>query len=763
MKLSASINFFNGEELLWYTVKNIRPLVNHLSIVYQETSNWNEPLSDNAKMVIQKLKDGNLVDDFFCFTPNFNKTPAENEFSKRVVGLELAKKINATHFLLMDADEFYIPEQFEDAKKLIETEDITYSCVHSYFYLHKPYYRSETPDTTNVCFIAKITPELSFEYQGIFPAEMVDPTRRLINKSGKFKFFDADEISMHHMNFVRENFNSKLINTSSASNLEFINNAKKALTHWEWPRSFSFPNKPTYNIIKVEDRFHLDNIELKSKAKILLTNHFIREFSGSEIATLDLAKEFLSREYAVTVGTFTFADPLKAEFEKFNIRILDLNNATAEHFDLIWAQHFTTIDACLIDIGITADKIIFSSLSPYESLESPPLSTEKVDLFLANSLETKKTMVEMGLDDSMIEILPNPVSNDFFVNNSKKDFSLQKIAIVSNHIPSEIKEAIPQLENKGIEIKIFGMEGEFRLITPDVLREFDAIITIGRTVQYCLAMGIPVYCYDRFGGPGWIEEANFQLASEFNFSGRCTNRKISSDEIVTELIQNFGDMQFKVTFCRDVALKNYSLSDSVSKIMQKLTFTENKNPHHLFFNIAKRQHIYLNNNSKLNLFAQLFMDQGKGISEENSIKFPVVQNTQTQEFTFDLTDKPNIKALRLDPLNECCVIEIESLHVKKENETIDLMPHVHSNAEIHHGKSYFFTTDDSQMYFSEHAESVFENAQALVVVLRYAHVAKDALHVSVKQKNQELAHKEQNINALNQELISLYLSKRVGY
>jgi hypothetical protein len=149
---------------------------------------------------------------------------------------------------------------------------------------------------------------------------------------------------------------------------------------------------------------------------------------------------------------------------------------------------------------------------------------------------------------------------------------------------------------------------------------------------------------------------------------------------------------------------------------------------------------------------QLFIDQGDGISEENSIKLPIVQNGEFQELTFDLTDKQNIKTLRLDPLNECCVIELESLHVKKENEIIDLVPYIQTNAEINHGKAYFFTTNDSQMYFSGLDESIFENAQSLVVVLRYAHIAKDALHVSVKQKNQELEHKAQNINALNQEL-----------
>ena len=156
---------------------------------------------------------------------------------------------------------------------------------------------------------------------------------------------------------------------------------------------------------------------------------------------------------------------------------------------------------------------------------------------------------------------------------------------------------------------------------------------------------------------------------------------------------------------------------------------------------------------------QLFIDQGDGISEENSIKLPVAQNTEDQEFIFDLTDKQTIKNLRLDPLNECCVIEIESLHIKKNGKEIDLLPYMYSNAEIYHSKNYFFTTNDSQMYFGELDESTFANVQALVVLLRYVHIAKDALHVSVKQITQELENKEEAISKITQELSLIHLSK----
>lgn len=622
MKLSASINFFKGEELLLHTVHNIRPLVEHLSIVYQETSNWNETISDKGREIIEKLKNTNLVDDLICFYPDFNQKAAINEFRKREIGLNLAKQAQATHFLLMDADEFYIPEQFENIKKVIENENISYSCVHSYFYLHKPYYRSEKLDITNVCFITKITPELLFEFNGDFPIEYVDPTRRMVNTSGKFKFFDTETIAMHHMNFVRQNFISKLTNTSSASNIDFIKKAESALTHWEWPNTFSFPNKPDYNIIQVKDIFNLGDIGFQASPKILITNHFLRDFTGSEIATLDLVKDFLEKGYRVTIGTFTYAEPLKSEFDKINIRFLDLNNATSEYFDLIWAHHFTTLDSCLIDIGMTADKVIFSSLSPYEPLESPPLSIDKVNIVLANSYETKEVLINMGIENSSIEIFPNPVSDAFFTDFTKDKFSLKKLAIVSNHIPTEVKDTIPLLQNHGIEVKIFGIEGEFKLITPDVLKEFDAVITIGRTVQYCLAMSIPVYCYDRFGGPGWIKESNIQTASEFNFSGRCVNHiKISSD-ISYDILNGFEEMKFEMEFYRNYARERYLLNTLIGNVLSKLVLIQDKTKFDMkkiYKNIGIRQkYFFTNNYNQVNELEQLIKNQDTLIEERDS-------------------------------------------------------------------------------------------------------------------------------------------------
>jgi hypothetical protein len=79
MKLSVSYNFFNGEELLYYAVKHMRPMADHISIVYQEISNTGNKISQNAREVLKKIENENLVDDLILYNPDFLLTPYQNE------------------------------------------------------------------------------------------------------------------------------------------------------------------------------------------------------------------------------------------------------------------------------------------------------------------------------------------------------------------------------------------------------------------------------------------------------------------------------------------------------------------------------------------------------------------------------------------------------------------------------------------------------------------------------------------------------------
>ena len=65
-----------------------------------------------------------------------------------------------------------------------------------------------------------------------------------------------------------------------------------------------------------------------------------------------------------------------------------------------------------------------------------------------------------------------------------------------------------------------GSGGVVALVSPAHVDAADAVITIGKTVQYALAAACPVFCYDIHGGPGWLTQRNLGTARRHNFSGR---------------------------------------------------------------------------------------------------------------------------------------------------------------------------------------------------------------------------------------------------
>ena len=169
-------------------------------------------------------------------------------------------------------------------------------------------------------------------------------------------------------------------------------------------------------------------------------------------------------------------------------------------------------------------------------------------------------------------------------------------------------------------------------------------------------------------------------------------------------------------------------------------------------------------------FIQLFVSQDTHFTEENSIKYTVLQTTEIQRFEFDLKDFGNIKNLRLDPLNDSCVVNISQIYLVLENDfQIDLKSNIQANVCSHHGDSYFFEFFDSNIYF-ENIDFETLSIKKFVIELVYNYIAKDAVHSCVNQividknyiienqkqqiqnQNQELEEKEQSIKNLNDEI-----------
>lgn len=216
MILGVSYNIFDGEELLEFSLKNIRPCVKFISVVYQDVSNLGNPSKNNLLLFLNEFKSIGLIDEIIKYEPTQSLRGHGNEVAKRNIGLESCARSGCSHFMSMDCDEFYKREEFEYAKTVAELHDTTACQMQTYYKTAS--FAITPPETYYVPFISKID-ERRFSMNVRWPSPIAaDPTRRL-DPNNLFTF-TRDKIEMHHYSMVRKDIRAKLNNSSASSNFK---------------------------------------------------------------------------------------------------------------------------------------------------------------------------------------------------------------------------------------------------------------------------------------------------------------------------------------------------------------------------------------------------------------------------------------------------------------------------------------------------------------------------------------------------------------
>ena len=221
MRLVAVYNVWGDEQLLNLSIKNIRPLVDGIIVIYSTVSNYGEAIFDfNFHEDI----------DYFKFTPILSSTPMANETAKRNAGLNKAREKGYTHFIMMDADEFYEPQEFLKGKRRFEVDDLSGLVCRTKVYFRSPKLTIGY-DTTLVPFIHKITDGLKFEFNKNYPFAWTDtdgvpftPNRRIRIDPTRSMNISSDVfwsgITMHHFSWVRSDIQKKIRNSTARQNIE---------------------------------------------------------------------------------------------------------------------------------------------------------------------------------------------------------------------------------------------------------------------------------------------------------------------------------------------------------------------------------------------------------------------------------------------------------------------------------------------------------------------------------------------------------------
>ena len=315
---------------------------------------------------------------------------------------------------------------------------------------------------------------------------------------------------------------------------------------------------------------------MKKNKNILITLFYADGLHGGVKYSAEIGNYFNSLGYNVyCVGVIT--DNFTIDFMKQNnvnlVNIKDFDNSIK--YDLVWAHHFP-IFPYLVRRGLKYGKLINSCISEFLLIEKPLFCIENVDLFLALTPQLRSFLIKnYGIKKEHISFLPNTAPDTFFELQKTVSTKIKKIAVISNHPPKEVIQAGKDFKHYGISVDFIGGSNPIE-VTAELLSNYDVVISIGKTVQYCLAMGIPIYNYDHFGGSGYITPENIDVELQHNFSGRSFHTKKTAQVIISEIINQYQSALSNSIELKKIAEKQFKLSERIGGILNLLNKQKGK-------------------------------------------------------------------------------------------------------------------------------------------------------------------------------------------
>ena len=214
-KLGVAYSVFDDLEHLEQSIMSIKDNVDYITIIYQNISYTGNRVSYNVYNRLQEYLKSGLVNSVHEYKPNTKLSTKENETNKRNIGLQVCRANFCTHHISMDGDEIYVPEQFKQAKNIVL--DYGYDAS---FIFSKTYYKTKKhvitpPESYHIPFIYTIRKKNAFKVNATIEGISADPSRIIGGITSNIITFEREFIEMHHLSYVRNDIERKLINKAA--------------------------------------------------------------------------------------------------------------------------------------------------------------------------------------------------------------------------------------------------------------------------------------------------------------------------------------------------------------------------------------------------------------------------------------------------------------------------------------------------------------------------------------------------------------------
>jgi hypothetical protein len=275
--------------------------------------------------------------------------------------------------------------------------------------------------------------------------------------------------------------------------------------------------------------------EIKTGLCVLITNAFIRDWTGSELYVRDVAFELIHRGHKPIVYSPRIGE-LAEVLRKKSIPVVKDLNAISVKPDLIHGQHHLETMTALSRFPETPAIFFCHGWLPWE--EIPPFHPRIIQYVTVSDALRDRLIFECGIPAEKIVTILNSVDTKRFLPRPPLP-AIPKRALVFNSQANEanilgvVRKACAQ---NGMDMDAIGYGSGNPSFYPETqLDDYDIIFAVGRAALESLAIGAAVICCGAEGLSQMVTTQNLKWLRRNNFGIRILNLPLTTDSLSAEI------------------------------------------------------------------------------------------------------------------------------------------------------------------------------------------------------------------------------------
>lgn len=266
--------------------------------------------------------------------------------------------------------------------------------------------------------------------------------------------------------------------------------------------------------------------------RILITNHFLRGRTGSELYVCELATGLLRRGHTPIVYSPQLG-PTARELRDATVPVIDNLDAMSSPPDLIHGQHHVETMAALLRFPNTPAAFFCHGWLPWE--ETPPKHPRILNFVAVDDTCRDRLVCESGVPEERVSVILNSVDVDQFLPRAPLPSKPSRALVFSNgsaHIDA-VREACRRTQ---LTLDVIGAEaGSVSARPQDALGQYDIVFAKARCALEALAVGSAVVLCDTVGVGPMVTTGEVDQLRRLNFGVRALQGSVDPDVLEKEI------------------------------------------------------------------------------------------------------------------------------------------------------------------------------------------------------------------------------------